>query len=104
MFSQLKNFLGLGPKVDFTELFQRGATILDVRTTGEYQSGNVKGSINIPVQELQQQMSKLDKNKPIITCCASGIRSSSARNLLLSNGFTEVVNGGSWFNLKQYEK
>jgi rhodanese-related sulfurtransferase len=104
MFSRLKSLLGLGPTVDYAALIRRGAVILDVRTKEEYQSGNVKGSINIPVQELQQQMLKLNKSKPIITCCASGIRSSTARSLLISNGFTEVVNGGSWYNLKPFEK
>jgi len=39
----------------------------------------------------------------VITCCASGMRSGSAKSMLQSNGF-EVYNGGSWFNLKKYEK
>jgi rhodanese-related sulfurtransferase len=49
-------------------------------------------------------MAKLKKDKPIITCCASGMRSGSAKAMLQSNGFAQVYNGGSWTNLKKYEK
>jgi rhodanese-related sulfurtransferase len=45
-------------------------------------------------------MSKLNKNKPVITCCASGMRSGSAKGLLKSKGF-DAYNGGSWTSLKQ---
>ncbi len=78
--------------------------IIDVRTRGEYAQGHVKGSVNIPLDTLQSQMNTLKKDKPVITCCASGMRSSSAKGMLLSNGFKEVHNGGSWYNLKKFEK
>jgi phage shock protein E len=74
---------------------------LDVRSKGEYAGGHIKGSMNIPVDQLSGNLSKLnDKNKPIITCCASGMRSASAKSILKSNGYTEVHNGGSWYSLK----
>jgi rhodanese-related sulfurtransferase len=41
-----------------------------------------------------------DKNQPIITCCASGMRSASAKSILQSNGFTQVYNGGGWSSLQ----
>jgi len=41
-----------------------------------------------------------DKQKPIITCCASGMRSASAKNILKANGYEQVHNGGSWIGLK----
>ncbi|MBX2905203.1 MAG: rhodanese-like domain-containing protein [Taibaiella sp.] len=104
MIGFLKKLLGGGPKVDLGQLIENGAVILDVRTSGEYAGGHIKGSINIPVQALGSQMSKLKKDKPIITCCASGMRSGSARSMLQSAGFTEVYNAGSWFNLKKFEK
>ncbi len=93
-----------GKKVDFDELIKSGAQIIDVRTKGEYQGGNVKGSTNIPLDQLRGSMSKLDKNKAYITCCASGMRSSSAKSLLKSAGFTNVHNGGSWSSLRKYSK
>lgn len=103
MIETIKKLLGIGPKVDLGEVIAKGAVIIDVRTTGEYAGGHLKNSVNIPLQALSSQMSKLKKDKPIITCCASGMRSGSARSILKSNGFT-VYNGGSWYNLKKYER
>lgn len=102
MIGIIKKLLGIGPKVDLGEVIANGAVIVDVRTTGEYAGGHLKNSINIPLQALQSQMSKLKKDKPIITCCASGMRSGSARAMLQSQGYT-VYNGGSWLNLRKYE-
>ena len=101
MINAIKNLLGLGPKVDYAELVKKGAIILDVRSSGEYSGGHVKGSINIPVDQLNKNLSKLkDKNKPIITVCASGMRSASAKSILKSNGYTQVYNGGGWNSLQ----
>jgi len=95
----LKDLFGLGAKTDFKTLIQNGATIVDVRTKSEYHTGNIKGSINIPLDMLPNNISKINREKPVITCCASGARSSSAKRILKSNGFTEVYNGGGWTNL-----
>ncbi len=93
--------LGFGPKVDYAGLVKRGAVILDVRSKSEYAAGHIKGSINISVDTLNINLSKLkDKNKPIITCCASGMRSASAKSILGSNGYTQVYNGGAWSSLQ----
>jgi rhodanese-related sulfurtransferase len=100
MLNTIKRLLGIGPKVDYSELLKQGAVILDVRSKGEYQGGHIKGSLNIPVDVLRNNLSKLNKEKPIITCCASGMRSASAKSILKSNGFTEVYNGGGWMNLQ----
>ena len=90
-----------GPKVDLAELAKQGAVILDVRSAGEYAGGHINGSINISVDQLSNNLSKLkDKNKPIITCCASGMRSASAKGILSRNGYTQVYNGGSWNGLQ----
>lgn len=101
MLATIKKLLGFGPKADFAELVSQGAVILDVRSKGEYAGGHIKGSINIPVDQLSGNLNKLkDKNKVIITCCASGMRSASAKGILTSNGFTKVYNGGGWQSLK----
>jgi phage shock protein E len=99
----MTNFLQriFGEKVDIQELIHNGATIIDVRTKGEYQQGHIKGSINIPLDKLPANLQKLDKNTPIVTCCASGARSGSARNFLKSNGFSQVHNGGAWTSLRK---
>jgi len=101
MFETIKQLLGFGPKADYAELVKQGAIILDVRTPGEYSGGHIKGSVNIPVDSLHGNLKKLkDKNKTIITCCASGMRSAAAKNMLKSNGYTAVHNGGSWISLQ----
>lgn len=101
MIKMLKSLFGLGPKVDFVELVKQGAMILDVRSKGEYAGGHIKGSINISVDQLGNNLNKLnEKNTPIITCCASGMRSASAKALLKSKGYTEVYNGGGWMTLR----
>ncbi|MBS1599402.1 MAG: rhodanese-like domain-containing protein [Bacteroidetes bacterium] len=100
MIQLLKNIFGLGSKVNLKELVQNGAQIIDVRSKGEFQSGHIRGSVNIPLQNLLDSISKIRKDKPVITCCASGMRSASAKNMLKSCGFTEVFNGGGWMSLK----
>jgi len=104
MIEKIKKLFGIGPKVDLGEIIANGAVIVDVRTTGEYAGGNIKGSMNIPLATLSSQMAKLKKDKPVITCCASGMRSGSAKSMLIANGFKEVYNAGSWYSLKKFEK
>ena len=94
----------MGPKANLSELISRGALVIDVRTPAEYASGHLKQAVNIPLGNLHARLGKLRKDRPIITCCASGMRSSSARSILKSNGFGEVYNGGSWHSLRKYEK
>lgn len=101
MFDSIKKLFGFGPSVNYADLVQQGAIILDVRSKAEYSGGHINGSINISVDTLSSNLSKLkDKNKTIITCCASGMRSASAKSILKSNGYTNVYNGGGWSNLK----
>lgn len=95
--SLLKKLFG-GNSVDFKALVQQGALIIDVRTPSEFKGGHVKGAVNIPLQALQASFSKIPKNKTIITCCASGMRSGSAKSLLKAAGYT-VHNGGGWTSL-----
>lgn len=101
MIGLLKKILGIGPKVDFSELLKNGGVIIDVRTKGEFSGGSIKGSQNIPLDQLSSNLSKFkDKNAPIITCCASGMRSANAKMILKSKGFTNVHNGGGWMSLR----
>jgi len=90
-----KTLFGTGPKVDLRQKINEGATIVDVRTPDEFRSGHVKGSINIPLDRIQDQLNKLDKSKPMITCCRSGARSGMAADVLKRHGF-DVYNGGPW--------
>lgn len=101
MLNTIKQLLGLAPKTNYRELIKRGAQIIDVRTNAEYRTGCIKGSLNLPLQSLNANLSKVKKDRPVITCCASGMRSASAKSILKSNGFNEVYNGGSWISLQQ---
>lgn len=100
MLNFLKNVFAPSPKPDFKELISKGAIIVDVRTSGEFAGGHLKKSINMPVDSLPVNYEKLPKNKPIILCCASGMRSSSAKRMLKSKGFTDIHNGGNWMELQ----
>jgi rhodanese-related sulfurtransferase len=102
MFDFLKQIFG--EKVNMQELIDSGAKIIDVRTKAEFQQGHLKNSFNIPLDRLSDNLNKLDRSKPVITCCASGMRSGSARSILIARGFTEVHNGGSWTSLRKYTK
>jgi phage shock protein E len=100
MMNAIKEFFGLGPAVNYKELLNRGAVIIDVRTIEEFRQGHIDRSVNIPLNSLPHNLSKLKKDQVIITCCASGIRSASAKSILNSNGYSEVYNGGGWKSLQ----
>jgi len=101
----IKNIFGIGPKVNIGELIAKGAIIIDVRTRAEYSSGHAKGSINVPLDQLSGYLKKLkSKEDSIITCCASGMRSASAKNFLKGQGYKNVHNAGPWLTLNKYCK
>lgn len=88
-----------GPKTDYKALIQKGAMIIDVRTQSEFKSGHIQSAINIPVDNIRSRVDEIKKNgKPVITCCASGMRSGMAKTILKQNGI-EAYNGGSWVSL-----
>ena len=95
------SFLGLDNKSgSIAEYQQKGALVLDVRTPSEYAGGHIKGSKNIPLNELPTRIQEVKKlNKPVIACCQSGMRSSQATQFLQKNGI-DVVNGGGWKNVE----
>lgn len=101
MIQLFRKFFGRKTKVNYKELVQDGAQIIDVRTPQEYRSGHIRGAINIPLNTLGSKLSSIKKDKPVITCCASGMRSASAKKFLQANGFTAVYNGGAWMSLQR---
>ena len=81
----------------FEILNEKSAKVIDVRTTAEFSSGNVKDSINIPVDQVVNSVDEFKSmSKPIVLCCASGARSAMAAEYLTNIGIGEVYNGGSW--------
>jgi phage shock protein E len=90
-----------GTPTDFKEMLTKGAIIIDVRSASEFRSGHIKNSRNIPLDEIKASISSLKKmNKPIITVCLSGGRSSMAQSILANAGI-EAYNGGGWSQLNK---
>jgi rhodanese-related sulfurtransferase len=81
---------------DARALIAEGATLVDVRSPGEFSGGHIQGAINIPIQELAGRVEDLgDKNGQIVLYCKSGARSAMAKRLLESRGFSQVHDMGS---------
>ena len=87
-------------QVNFRELMNNGALLIDVRTREEYAEGHIEDSKNIPLDELSSSLQTFNKEQTYIIVCASGMRSAKAVNLMKINGFTNCYNGGSWLNFK----
>ena len=78
------------------ELKKNGAVFVDVRSPGEFATGNAPGTINIPLGELGSRLSEIPKTSPVVLGCASGTRSGMAKLLLKKNGYSHVHNIGTW--------
>jgi phage shock protein E len=87
---------GADEKKEARSRIAQGALVLDVRTGSEFASGHHAAAANIPVQELEQRLGELgtDKARPIVVYCRSGNRSGTAKKILVSAGFTNVLNAG----------
>lgn len=96
------NFVNLDPKHAY-QLIQKekeSIILLDVRTPEEIKTdGKIPGSLLIPLDDLPNQIHRLNKDKKILVYCRSGMRSVSASRLLSSLGFKVYnIKGGinSW--------
>ncbi len=99
MFGFIKKLFGGGNNL--REKINEGAVIIDVRTASEFGGGHIKGSKNIPLDKVGNSIKKIQQwDKPVIACCASGMRSASAASILRKNGI-EAYNGGSWRNVSR---
>jgi rhodanese-related sulfurtransferase len=87
--------------MDIREIINDPATILvDVRTPSEFQSGNVAGSINIPLDEVPDRVEEFKAMQgTIIVCCVSGGRSGQAAAFLSMYGVENIYNGGGWMDV-----
>lgn len=79
------------------QLVKEGAVIIDVRTPGEFAGGHLKDAVNLPLDVIGTEITKVmtHKTRPILVYCLSGTRSGFAKRILLGKHYTEVHNLGS---------
>lgn len=98
----LLDFLFGNKNKKIEDFMSRDAIIIDVRTKAEFEMGAIPGSKNIPLQNINSKIKDIKKFKrPVITCCASGMRSGSAASILKNQGI-EAMNGGGWKSLHHH--
>ncbi|MFZ2206141.1 MAG: rhodanese-like domain-containing protein [Microgenomates group bacterium] len=98
----------VNPDVVFAAISNSAVSIIDVRTPGEFSKGSIKGSVNIPVDEIAEKIeaSISDKDRLIYLYCLSGSRSQMAADILTDLGYTHafsMTNGLLMWRFKKYE-
>jgi len=101
MFDFFKNIFAPADNTELTEALKEGAYLVDVRSKGEFISGSVKGAVNIPLDRIAGELAKFRDKSNIVVFCRSGNRSAQAKRILEQNGFRQVINGGTWQNVRQ---
>lgn len=83
----------VGP-MDAVRLMNQGAVLIDVRSQSEFDSGHILDAKHVPQDQLASSLDSLKKlkDKVVIACCESGMRSGAAARVLQAQGFTKVVN------------
>jgi rhodanese-related sulfurtransferase len=69
------------------ELLASGAALIDVRSAQEWRSGRAPQAIHLPLDRLPTGTAGLQKTRPVIAMCQSGVRSASAARTLTTNGY-----------------
>ena len=83
----------VGP-MDAVRLINQGGVVLDVRTQAEFDSGHIRDARHLPQDQVAAGAETLKKykDKVVVACCESGMRSGAAARVLRTQGFTKVVN------------
>ena len=100
MFKKLINMFSGNNNEKLISCINNNAFLVDVRTPAEFVENHIKGSINIPLNEVGNQLQKFRNHNSIVVFCRSGNRSAQAKTILEQHGFTNVINGGTWQNVK----
>lgn len=66
--------------------------LLDVRTPDEFRQARMKGSVLIPINEIERRIAEVPKNRPVLVFCAVGSRSNLVAGFLAGKGYGEVYN------------
>lgn len=72
------------------------ATLLDVRTPGEYAAGHAEGFVNLPVDDLREHLAEIPADKPVYLICQSALRSYIACRILSQHGLRCSHLSGGW--------
>ena len=73
-------------------LENKEAQFIDVRSEAEYAGGHAADALNFPLETLKQDLTKLDKNRPVYVICETGRRSAEGAKILNEAGFAQVYN------------
>ena len=96
MFGIFKTLFSQSDSEGLRNALQKKAFLVDVRTPGEFASGSAPGAVNIPLDRVEQSLDRFKGQGTVVVFCRSGMRSSQAKDILVRNGFKDVVNGGTW--------
>ena len=66
--------------------------VIDVRDEREYDTENLKGAVNIPLEDLRERLEEVPKDRPVVVHCSVGYRSYLAQQILKQHGWTNVRN------------
>jgi hydroxyacylglutathione hydrolase len=86
-------YVAAGGRLDALETIdapRKGQTIVDVRTTAEWQLGHLDGAVHVPLARLPERLDALDRLRPLLVYCQAGVRSAVAATALRRLGFARV--------------
>lgn len=96
----LQYLTGSSTNDDLQAILNENPFLVDVRSPTEFKAGSAKDAVNIPLDTIQNHFSKMKNKKHIVVFCKSGIRADQAKSILIKNGFDNVINAGTWQNVK----
>ena len=79
---------------ELRELVDNGGQLIDVRSNLEYSQGALANAVNIPLETIPHHTDNIDRNKPVMLYCVSGMRANAVKKFLESLGFNYVYNLG----------
>lgn len=99
MFKLIQTLFSRSSNKELISILPQKPFLVDVRSFEEFTDSKIQNSVNIPLNQIENQIVKFKKHKHIVVFCKSGNRSAQAKRILNKNGFTNVINAGSWQNV-----
>jgi len=89
------SFLDFGGNA-IKKALQENAIVIDVRPPYQYDQGKVRGSLNIPIEQIAKNATYIKGMKRPVVICGNSADTGNATRILQQHGVKEVYNGGSW--------